>query len=76
MAGNVSIDHCHEARIGEPHSSPLGCVWFVGAPPDGLHIECMASEGGEYVLVSMPVFALFRLWHSGGIVCMVVKHCS
>ena len=26
----------------------------------------MASPGGEYVLVSMPVLALFRLWHSGG----------
>ena len=53
------------------------CLVGCGSCADGLHVQCMGPlRGGGMCTCVDACLALFRLRHSGGAVCRVVKRCS
>ena len=74
MGGNVGSDH----RGRHVQANPVYPSWDVLWLLRGWLARSMygASRGGGMCTCVDACLALFRLWHSGGAVCRVVKRCS
>ena len=77
MGGDVGSDH----RGRHVQANPISPSWDVFGLLWLLRMACTFNvwgllSGGAMCTCVDACLALFRLWHSGGAVCRVVKRCS